>query len=58
MISTYKDKESIESNKLCKLLPQTNIQTIGNSLFTKSITQKRKKIKMKTEERGKLLTSN
>ena len=38
MISIYKNKESIESNGLRKLLSQTDIQVIGDSLFTELIT--------------------
>ena len=38
MISIHEDKRDIESNGLCKLLSQTDIQVIENSLFTKLIT--------------------
>ena len=38
MTSTHKDKRSKKSNGLRKLLSQTDIQTIENNLFTKSIT--------------------
>ena len=58
MTSIYKDKRSIESDGLRKLLSQTNTQTIENNLFTKSITQKRKEMKMETEERKKFLINN
>ena len=58
MTSTYEGKRDTKSNGLHKLLPQTDIQTIGNSLFTKSITQKRKEMKMRTKERGKFLINN
>ena len=58
MVSIHKDKRSIESDELYKLLLQINIQTIGDSLFTKSITQKRKKMEMRTKERRKFLISN
>ena len=58
MTSIHKSKRNIESNKFYKLLSQTNIQTIENNLFTKLITQKRKKIKIRIKEKEKLLTSN
>ena len=58
MTSIYKNKRSIESNELYKLLSQTNIQVIENSLFTKSIIQKEKEMKMKTKERRKFLINN
>ena len=58
MISIYKSKRSIESNELYKLLPQTDIQVIENSLFTKSTTQEEKEIKMETKEKRKFLTNN
>ena len=52
MTSTYEDKKSTESDGLRKLLSQTDIQVIGNSLFTKLITQKRKEIKMETKKKN------
>ena len=58
MVSIYEGKESIESNRLCKLLLQINIRTIGDSLFIKPITKERKKMKIKTEERRQLLINN
>ena len=58
MISFHKDKRDIESNGLRKLLSQTNISIIGDNLFIKSITQKRKKIKVETKRREKFLINN
>ena len=58
MTSIYKNKRSTELDELCKLLPKTCIQTIEDSLSTKLITQEEKKMKIKTEERRKLLTNN
>ena len=58
MISIYKNKKSIKSNELYKLLLQTDIQTIEDDLSTKSITQKEKKMKMKIKEERKLLINN
>ena len=47
MTSIYKDKESTESNEICKLLLKAYIKIIKDSLFTKLITKKEKKIKIK-----------
>ena len=58
MISTYKNKESTESDGLYKLLLQVDTQIIENNLFTKSITQKEKEMKMKTKEKRKFLINN
>ena len=58
MISIYKSKRSTKSNKLYKLLSKTDIQIIEDSLFTKSTTQKEKKIRMKTTKRKKFLINN
>ena len=58
MTSTYKSKRSTESNELYKLLSQTDIQIIGDDLFTKSITQKEKEMKMKTKRRRKFSINN
>ena len=58
MTSTYKSKRDTESNGLYKLLSQTDIQVIKNSLFTKSTTQKEKKMKIETEERGEFSIDN
>ena len=58
MTSIYKDKRSIKSNGFYELLSQVNIQVIEDNLFTKLITQKRKKMKVKTKKEEKLLTSN
>ena len=58
MTSIYKNKEGVESDRLYKLLSQTDTQTIEDNLFTKSTIQKRKKMKMKTEKEEKLLINN
>ena len=58
MTSIYEDKEDIKSNGLRKLLLQTNIQVIENSLFTKSTTQKREKMRVETKERRKFPINN
>ena len=58
MISIYKNKESTESNRLRKLLLQTDTQIIGDSLFTELIIQKRKKIRIRIKRRRKFLTNN
>ena len=58
MTSTYEDKKSIEPDGLCKLLPQTDIQVIGDSLFTKLITQEEEEMKMKTKERREFLINH
>ena len=58
MISIYKNKRSTESNRLYKLLLQTDIQVIGNSLFTKSTIQKEKKMKMGTKGKEEFLINN
>ena len=58
MIPTHESKRDTKLDGFCKLLLQTNISVIGNNLFTKSITQKEKKIKIRTKERRKLLESN
>ena len=58
MTSIYKNKESIKSDGLYKLLSQTDIQVIENSLFTKSTTQKRKEMKMEIKEGGEFPTNN
>ena len=54
MTSTHKNKESIESDGLYKLLSQTDIQIIENNLFTKLITQKRKEMKKKKKKNKNL----
>ena len=54
MTSIYKNKRDTKSNGLCKLLSQTDVQTLENSLFTKSTIQKRKEMEMRTKEREKL----
>ena len=58
MTSIHEDKESTESNKLRKLLSQTDVQVIGDSLSTKLITQKKKEMKMKIKERRKCPVNN
>ena len=58
MISIYEGKRSTKSNELYKLLSQTSTQTIENSLFIKSISQKEKEIKMETKKRKKFLINN
>ena len=58
MVSTYKNERSIKSDELCKLLSQTNIRTIENSLSTKLIIQEEKKIKKKKKKKRKLLINN
>ena len=58
MTPSHKNKRSTKSNGLRKLLLQISIQTIENSLFTKSITQKRKEMKIKTKRERKFLTDN
>ena len=57
MISNYKDKRDIKTNELRQLLSQTSTWINGDDLFTKLTIQERKKIKMKTKERRKLLTN-
>ena len=58
MTSTYKGKRSSKPDEIRKLLPQTSFGTIEDDLSTKSITQKRKKMRMETKEKGKLPTNN
>ena len=58
MIPIYKNKRNIRTDGLRQLLSQVSIRTIEDNLFTKSIIQKRKKMKMKTKERKKLLINN
>ena len=58
MVSIHEDERSTESNGFRKLLLQTDTQIIEDSLFTKLITQKRKKMKMKIKEERKLLINN
>ena len=58
MVSIHQNKRSIEPNELRKLLSQTNVQTIGDNLFTESTTQKGKKMEMKTKKRRKLPVNN
>ena len=58
MISIHENKRSTRTNELRQLLSQINIRTIEDDLFTKSITQKRKEIRVKTKKRRKLSTNN
>ena len=58
MISIHKNKRSTESNGLRKLLSQTDVQVIGNSLFTKSTSQEGKEMRMRTKREGKFLINN
>ena len=58
MISIYEDKRDTKSDELYKLLLQTSIQVIENSLSTKSITQKEKEMKMKIIEKRKFSINN
>ena len=58
MTSTYKNKRGTELDGLYKLLSQTDIQVIKNSLFTKSTIQKEKEIKIKTKEDEEFPTDN
>ena len=58
MVSTHENKRDIKTNRLRQLLLQTNTRIIENDLSTKSITQKEKKMKMKTKERKKLSVNN
>ena len=55
MIPTYKNKRSTRTNEFRQLLPKTNTQIIGDYLFTKSTTQKEKKMRVGTQKRRELL---
>ena len=55
MIPIHEDKRGTRTNKFRQLLPKTNIQIIGDYLFTKSTTQKEKEIKVRIKKRRKLL---
>ena len=55
MISIYKNKRSTRTNKFRQLLSKTSIQTIGDCLFTESITQKGKEMRVRTKERKEFL---
>ena len=58
MTPVYKNKGNTETDELRQLLSQISTRTIEDDLFTKSITQERKKMEMRTKERKKFLVNN